>query len=160
VCTERMLASGYFRGKMAQEDLIKESPVPYTIVRATQFFEFAMAIANSAAKGGTTITVPPVMMQPIASDDVAAILADVVLAKPMNGMMEIAGPEPIRQDEMVRQFLAAKGDARTVIADPKATYFGSAVNDRSLTPDPHPRLGKMRYKEWLESTMPVMQATS
>lgn len=158
VGTDRMLASGYFRGKMAQEDLIKASPVPYTIVRATQFFEFAMAIANSAAKGSQTITVPPVMMQPIASDDVAALLAEVVLAKPVNGMVEIAGPEPIRQDEMVRQFLAAQGDARTVVADPKAPYFGSAVNDRSLTPDAHPRLGKLHYKEWLESTVPAAQA--
>lgn len=160
VGTERMLASGYFRGKMAQEELIKASPVPYTIVRATQFFEFAAAIANSAAKGGQTITVPPVMMQPIASDEVAAILADIVHAKPMNGMMEIAGPEAIRQDEMVRQYLAANGDGRTVVADAKATYFGSAVNDRSMTPGSHPRLGKMRYEEWLQSTMPVAQATS
>src|SRR6188768_1167916 len=104
VGTDRLLASGYFRAKMAQENLIKASPVPYTIVRATQFFEFVGAIAQSATEG-QTVRLPPVLMQPIVSDDVAAVMADVALAEPLNGMVELAGPEPIRQDDLVRQFL-------------------------------------------------------
>ena len=132
VGTDRLLASGYFRAKMAQEKLIKASPIPYTIVRATQFFEFVGGIAQSATEG-QTVRLPPVLMQPIASDDVAAVMADVALAEPLNGTVDLAGPEPIRQDDLVRQFLNATGDARTVITDPKALYYGIAVNDQSLT---------------------------
>src|SRR5258706_6571210 len=109
VGTDRLLASGYFRAKMAQEKLIKASPIPYTIVRATQFFEFVSGIAQSATEG-QTVRLPPALMQPIVSDDVAAVVADVALAKPLNGMLELAGPEPIRQDDLVRQFLDAPGD--------------------------------------------------
>src|SRR6266403_2844313 len=116
VGTDRLLASGYFRAKMAQEKLIKASPIPYTIVRATQFFEFAGGIAQLATEG-QTVRLPPVLMQPIAADDVAAVMADVALAKPLNGMFDLAGPEPIRQDDLVRQFLSANGDARKVITD-------------------------------------------
>ena len=123
VGTDRLLASGYFRAKMAQEKLIKASPIPYTIVRATQFFEFVGGIAQSATEG-QTVRLPPVLMQPIASDDVAAVMADVALAEPLNGTFDLAGPEPIRQDDLVRQFLNATGDARTVITDPKALYYG------------------------------------
>jgi uncharacterized protein YbjT (DUF2867 family) len=148
VGTERLLASGYFRAKLAQEKLIKASPIPYTIVRATQFFEFVGAIAQLATEG-QTVRVPPVLMQPIASDDVAAVVADVALAEPLNGTLEVAGPEPIRQDDLVRQFLKATGDARTVIADPQALYYGIAVNDQSLTPGEHPRLGSTRFADWL-----------
>ena len=148
VGTDRLLASGYFRAKMAQENLIKASPIPYTIVRATQFFEFVGGIAQSATEG-QTVRLPPVLMQPIVSDDVAAVMAEVALAEPLNGTVDLAGPEPIRQDDLVRQFLKATGDARTVITDPKALYYGIAVNDQSLTPGDHPRLGPTRFADWL-----------
>lgn len=148
VGTDRLLANGYFRAKMAQEKLIKASPIPYTIVRATQFFEFVGGIAQSATEG-QTVRLPPGLMQPIASDDVASVMADVALAEPLNGMVELAGPEPIRQDDLVRQFLNATGDARKVITDPKALYFGMEVNDQSLTPGARPRLGATRFADWL-----------
>src|SRR5256885_7370695 len=148
VGTDRLLASGYFRAKMAQEKLIKASPVPYTIVRATQFFEFVAGIAQLPTEG-QTVRIPPVLMQPIASDDVAAVVADVALAAPLNGTFDLAGPEPIRQDDLVRQFLPATGDARTVITDPKALYYGISVNDQSLTPGDNPRLGPTRFADWL-----------
>src|SRR5262245_22981457 len=123
VGTDHLLASGYFRAKMAQENLIKASPIPYTIIRATQFFEFVGGIAQSATEG-QTVRLPPVLMQPIAAEDVSAVMADVALAKPLNGTFELAGPEPIRQDDLVRKFLNATGDPRTVITDPKALYYG------------------------------------
>jgi uncharacterized protein YbjT (DUF2867 family) len=148
VGTDRLLASGYFRAKMAQEELVKASPIPYTIVRATQFFEFVGGIAQSAA-AGETIRLPPALMQPIAADDVAAAVADAALAEPLNGTIEVAGPEPIRQDDFVRQFLTATGDARSVATDPQALYFGLAVDDRSLTPGDTPRLGPTRFADWL-----------
>jgi uncharacterized protein YbjT (DUF2867 family) len=148
VGTDRLLASGYFRAKMAQEKLIKAGPIPYTIVRATQFFEFVGGIAQFATEG-QTVRVPPALMQPIAADDVAAAVADVALAKPLNGTFDLAGPEPIRQDDLVRQFLKATGDARKVVTDPKALYYGIAVNDQSLTPGAHPRLGPTRFADWL-----------
>src|SRR5437763_7211538 len=148
VGTDRLLASGYFRAKMAQENLIKASSIPYTIVRATQFFEFVGGIAQAATEG-QTVRLPPVLMQPIVSDDVAAVVAEAALAEPLNGTVELAGPEPIRQDELVRQFLNATGDAQTVIADAKALYFGIAVNDQSLMPGEHPRLGPTRFADWL-----------
>lgn len=148
VGTDRLLASGYFRAKLAQEHLIKASPVPYTIVRATQFFEFVGGIAQAATEG-QTIRLPPALMQPIGSDDVAAAVADAALAEPLNGTVDLAGPDPIRQDDLVRQFLSATGDARTVITDPKALYYGIAVDDRSLTPGDNPRLGRTRFADWL-----------
>src|SRR6266568_4908886 len=148
VGTERLLVSGYFRAKMAQEGLIKASRIPYTIVRATQFFEFVGGIAQSATEG-QTVRLPPVLMQPIASDDVAAVMADAALTEPLNGTVDLAGPEPIRQDDLVRQFLNATRDARTVITDSKALYYGIAVNDQSLTPGDNPRLGPTRFADWL-----------
>lgn len=151
VGTERLLASGYFRAKMAQEELIQAAKIPYTILRATQFFEFVGGIAQSADQGGT-IRLPPALMQPIVSDDVAAALADVALAKPVSGMIELAGPEPIRQDELVRRFLAAKGDLRKVAVDPAALYFGTKLDDRSLTPGASPRLGATRFDDWLSKS--------
>src|SRR5262245_19430766 len=123
VGTERLLDSGYFRAKMAQENLIKASKVPYTIVRATQFFEFVSGIAQFST-AGQTVRLSPAMMQPMAAEDVSAILADVAVEEPRNGMVEIAGPEPIRMDELVRRYLAATRDARTVTTDPKASYYG------------------------------------
>ena len=149
VGTERLLASGYFRAKMAQENLIKASPIPYTIVRATQFFEFVGGIAQSATEG-QTVRLPPALMQPIVSDDVAAVMAEVAVAEPLNGTIELAGPEPIRLDELVRQFLSA--NRRRADGDhgrPAQVYFGTPVNDQSLTPGDHPRLGPTRFEDWL-----------
>jgi uncharacterized protein YbjT (DUF2867 family) len=151
VGTERLLTSGYFRAKMAQETLIKASSIPYTIVRATQFFEFVGGIAQSATEG-QTVHVPPALMQPIVSDDVAAALADVAVEEPLNGTIELAGPEPIRMDELVRKYLTANHDARTVTTDAHASYYGVAVNDQSLTPGDHPRLGKTRFEDWLKTS--------
>jgi len=148
VGTDRLLASGYFRAKMAQENLIKTSPIPYTIVRATQFFEFVAGIAQSATEG-QTVQLPPVLMQPIAADDVAAVMAETALARPSNGTFDLAGPETIRQDDLVRQFLAATGDTRSVVTNPQALYFGLTVNDQSLTPGDNPRLGSTRFADWL-----------
>jgi uncharacterized protein YbjT (DUF2867 family) len=148
VGTERLLESGYFPAKLAQEKLIKESGMPYTILRATQFFEFVDAIVQSGTDGDV-IRLSPALFQPIASDDVAAALADVAVAPPVNGTIEVAGPEPIPLDQIARQFLAAKGDSRQVIADVHARYFGAAINDRSLTPGEHPRLGRTRFEQWL-----------
>src|SRR5438094_2143108 len=152
VGTDRLLASGYFRAKMAQESLIKASPVPYTIVRATQFFEFVGGIAQSATEG-QSVRLPPALMQPIAADDVAAILADIAAGEPLNGMVEMAGPEPIRMDELVRRYLTATRDARTVTTDPNARYYGIEVNDRSLTPGDNPRIGPTRFEEWLRRSV-------
>src|SRR5262252_1384780 len=123
VGTDRLLASGYFRAKMAQENLIKASQIPYTIVRSTQFFEFARGLAQSASDGAT-VRLSSVLMQPIVSDDVAAALADVAVGEPINGTIEIAGPEQIRQDEFVRKYLSATGDARKVSTDANAGYYG------------------------------------
>jgi len=148
VGTERLLASGYFRAKMAQEDLIKAGPIPYTIVRATQFFEFVSGIAQAAGEG-QTIRLPAALMQPIASGDVAEAVADAAVAEPLNGMVEVAGPDAIRQDELVRRFLSVTGDPRTVITDPAALYWGIALNDQSLTPGKNPRLGSTHFADWL-----------
>ncbi len=154
VGTERLQASGYFRAKLVQEQLIEASPIPYSIVRATQFFEFVPAIAGGGTKEGT-IVLSDAMMQPIASADVAAILTDVAVAAPLNGMLQIAGPEPIRMDALVKTFLAVTGDARTVATDPAAGYFGTPVDDASLTPGKHPRLGGTHYEEWLKASTAV-----
>lgn len=150
VGTERLLTSGYFRAKLAQENLIQAASIPYTIVRATQFFEFVSGIAQSATEG-QTVRLSPALFQPIASDDVAAFVADVAVAPPANGMIEVAGPKPIGIDAIVRKYLRAKGDARTVVTDVRATYFGVAVNDQSLTPGQHPRLGPTHFEDWLKT---------
>jgi uncharacterized protein YbjT (DUF2867 family) len=153
VGTDRLLASGYFRAKMAQENLIKASEIPYTILRSTQFFEFVSAIAQSATEG-QTVWLPPAIVQPIASDDVAAALANIAVEEPLNGTIEVAGPEPIRLDELVRKFLSVNPDGRTVTTDAHAGYFGAPVNDQSLTPGDHPRLGSTRYEDWLSRSIP------
>jgi uncharacterized protein YbjT (DUF2867 family) len=153
VGSERLPSSGYLRAKMAQEELIKASPVPYTIVRATQFFEFLGAIAQSATVG-QAVHLSPALLQPIAADDVAAALADVAVAAPINGMIELAGPEPLPLTELVSRFLRAKHDARTVVADVHALYFGAELNDRSLTPGEKPRIGPTRFEAWLSNTTP------
>jgi uncharacterized protein YbjT (DUF2867 family) len=148
VGTDRLLASGYFRAKMAQENLIKTSKVPYTIVRATQFFEFVGAIAQFGSDG-QTVRMPPALMQPIVSDDVAAELANVAEAKPLNATVDLAGPEPIRMDELIRRFLHAQGDNRQVVTDPAARYYGVEVNDQSLVPLGPARHGPTRFEDWL-----------
>ncbi len=151
VGTDRLLASGYFRAKMAQEKLIKASQIRYTIVRATQFFEFVGGIAQFSAEGAT-VRLPSVLMQPIGSEDVAAALADVAVGEPINGMIEIGGPDQIRLDELVRQSLSATGDARKVITDANARYYGIEVNDQSLVPGHNARLGSTHFAEWLSQS--------
>lgn len=166
VGTDRLQASGYFRAKLAQENLIKASGIAYTIVRATQFFEFVGSIAQAATEGDT-VRVSPALMQPIAADDIAAILAEIAtsVSLPFDGeglregslvntTIDIAGPEPIRMDDLVRQFLIANRDPRKVTTDPTAGYFGTAVNDDNLTPGPNPRLGATRFGEWLSRAVP------
>jgi uncharacterized protein YbjT (DUF2867 family) len=148
VGTERLLESGYFRAKMAQENLIKASRIPYTIVRATQFFEFVGWIAQSGTVG-QTVRLPSALFQPMSSDDVAAALADVAVAKPVNSMIEIAGPEAVRMTDLVADFLKITGDTRQVIPDVHARYSDVEINDRSLTPDDTARLGPTHYKDWL-----------
>jgi uncharacterized protein YbjT (DUF2867 family) len=150
VGADRLPASGYLRAKVAQENLIKASKVPFTIVRSTQFFEFVKGIAQSATEG-QTVRLSPGMMQPIAAEDVAAAVTDVAVADPLNGTIEIAGPEPIRMDEFVRRFLNATRDPRKVTTDAHARYFGAELNDQSLVPAPDdkPRLGPTRFDEWL-----------
>lgn len=148
VGADRLPDSGYLRAKVAQERLIKASKIPYTIVRATQFFEFVGGIAQSATEG-QTVRLPPALMQPIVSDDVAAALADVAVGEPRNGTVELAGPEPIRMDDLIRRFLSAKRGPRTVTTDAHARYFGAELNDRSLTPGANPRLSPTRFGAWL-----------
>lgn len=147
VGAERLPGSGYLRAKMAQEKLIRESGVPYTIVHSTQFFEFLSGIAQSATVGDT-VPLPTAYFQPIASDDVADIMAEVALAAPIDGVMEIAGPEPIRMSDLVARFLKKTNDARKVIADAHARYFGTELEDRSLLPGDHPRIGAKGFDDW------------
>jgi uncharacterized protein YbjT (DUF2867 family) len=149
VGTDRLLASGYFRAKMAQENLIKASGIPYTIVRATQFFEFMGGIAQFRTVG-QTVHLPPALTQPMAADDVASALAEVTLGAPVNGMIEIAGPEQAGLDELVGRFLGATKDPREVITDVDARYYGLAVNDQSLTPGANPRIGATSFEDWLQ----------
>jgi uncharacterized protein YbjT (DUF2867 family) len=153
VGTDRLLGSGYFRAKMAQETLITAGPIPYTIVRATQFFEFAGGIAQSATEGGA-VRLSPALVQPMLSDDVAAALAEVAVAGPANGLIEIAGPEAMGLDDLVRHFLVASGDTREVVTDPGARYFGVELAERSLIPGAHPRLAATRFADWLGRSRP------
>jgi uncharacterized protein YbjT (DUF2867 family) len=148
VGSERLPDNGYFRAKVAQENLIKASGIPYTILRATQFFEFVGGIAQSATVG-EEVHLSPALIQPIASDDVAAALADVAVAPPVNGTVEVAGPEAMPLDELVRRFLRATQDTRNVEPDIHARYFGAVLDDQSLTPGENPRLGAIRFEDWL-----------
>ena len=151
VGTERLQESGYFRGKLAQEKLIQASPIPYTILRSTQFFEFLRGIANSATVEHT-VHLSPALVQPIASDDVAAALADVTVSPPVNGMVEVAGPERISFAELVKRYLVETGDSRKVVADVNARYFGAVLNDQSLTPGANPRMGSKSFQQWLSES--------
>jgi uncharacterized protein YbjT (DUF2867 family) len=149
VGTERMLESGYFRAKMAQENLIQKSSIPYSIVRATQFYEFVKGIADFSTGADHKAHLPPVLIQPMAADDVARAVARVALGAPIHGMVEVGGPEKFRLDELVRRGLSAAKDPREVIADPHARYYGIEVQERTLVPEDNAQLGKIRFEDWL-----------
>ncbi|WAG80513.1 SDR family oxidoreductase [Metapseudomonas furukawaii] len=148
VGSERLPDNGYFRAKVAQENLIKASGMPYSILRATQFFEFVGGIAQSAVVG-EEIHLSPALIQPIASDDVVAALVDVALGAPIGGTVEVAGPEAMPLDELVKRFLHGTRDERKVVPDVHARYFGAVLDDQSLTPGQDPRLGAIRFEDWL-----------
>ncbi len=148
VGTERMLASGFFRAKMAQENLIEASSIPYSIVRATQFFEFVKSIADISTQGNK-VSLPPVLFQPMAADDVASALSRIATSSPVNGTVEIGGPEQFRLDEAVRRDLAARKDPREVVSDPHARYYGIEVSERTLVLNESARLGETRFDDWL-----------
>jgi uncharacterized protein YbjT (DUF2867 family) len=148
VGADRMPDSGYMRAKVNQEKLVKAGGVPYTIVRATQFFEFLGGIADSGAEGDT-VRLSTAPMQPLAADDVAAALADVALGAPLNATAELAGPERTSIAEFVGRFMAASGDKRTVVADPQALYYGAAMGDLGIAPGANPRLGPTRFEDWV-----------
>jgi len=150
VGTDQLSESGYFRGKIAQEKLIKESSIPYSIVHATQFFEFLKGIAD-ISMDGDKVHLPPVLFQPMAADDVASGVARIAVGSPVNGIVEIAGPEQFRVDELVRRRLASLNDPREVVADPHARYDGAEVSERTLLPGKEARLGETRFADWLNS---------
>lgn len=149
VGTDRIPESGYLRAKAAQEALIRASGIPYTILRSTQFFEFIKAIAQSSVQDGV-IHLSPALVQPVAASDTAAVLANLALEPPKNGIVEVAGPESGRLDEFARQRLDAAGDERLIMADTQARYFGAILNDKSLRPDGRPLLGGTRFADWLQ----------
>ncbi len=151
VGTDRLQDSGYFRGKLAQEEAIKAASVPYTILRATQFFEFIGRIADSSTEGDT-VRLPPVLVQPEAADDVAAALVDVAVSAPVNGIVELAGPEAFPFDELARRVLSAKNDPRRVTTDDHARYFGAELDEHSLTPGDNPRIAPTRFEDWLSQS--------
>jgi uncharacterized protein YbjT (DUF2867 family) len=153
VGSERLTESGYFRAKIAQEDLIKRSSAAYSIVRATQFFEFLKPIADMSADGNV-VHLPPVLIAPIAADDVASALCRIALGPPVNGMIELGGPEQFRLDDLIRAALAAFGDARTVVTDPRARYYGIQVTERTLVPGDDALLGETRFDDWLAHSSP------
>jgi uncharacterized protein YbjT (DUF2867 family) len=148
VGTDRLPDSGYLRAKLAQEELVKAGPTPYTIVRATQFFEFIGRIADSATEGNT-VRLSPALVQPEAADDVAGTLADVAVRPPLNDTVELAGPEALGLDEFARRLLSARDDPRQVTADVHAPYFGAELDDDSLTPGESARIAPTRFEDWL-----------
>jgi uncharacterized protein YbjT (DUF2867 family) len=148
VGTERLPDSGYLRAKLAQEKLIRDSLIPYSIVHATQFFEFVKTIA-AAATDGNVVRVPPVLFQPMAADDVAVAVERIAVGKPVNGVVEVAGPEPFRFNALIQRWLEAHNDPRTVVADPSARYYGTLLSERSLVPAGGAQLGAIRFEDWL-----------
>jgi uncharacterized protein YbjT (DUF2867 family) len=152
VGTERLTESGYFRAKLAQEELIAESSIPYSIVRATQFYEFMKRIADDAVDGNT-VRLPPALFQPMAADDVASGVGRVAVGAPLDGMVEIAGPEQFRLDELIRGMLAKRDDPREVVADPQARYFGINPSERALLPGGDARLADTRFSDWFEQQL-------
>jgi uncharacterized protein YbjT (DUF2867 family) len=151
VGTDRLPESGYFRAKMAQEKLIENSSIPYSIVRATQFFEFVTSIAQAATEGDA-VRLAPVLIQPMAAEDVAAAVARVSVGSPVKGIVEVAGPEQFRLDELIRRGLSARHDPRQVITDPQARYFGAELGERTLVPDGDALLAETRFDDWLSTT--------
>ena len=151
VGTERMLESGYFRAKMAQENLIKGSSIPYSIIHATQFFEFVKGIADFSTVGNK-VRLPSVLIQPMAADDVASAVGQIAMGPAVNGTVDVGGPEQFRLDELVRQALAAWKDPREVVADPNARYYGVKLSDKTLVPGDSARLGQTRFKTWLSQS--------
>jgi len=151
VGTDRLLESGFFRAKLAQENLIKASKIPYTIVRATQFFEFVKQIVDYSTEGNK-VRMPPALIQPIAADDVASAVARIATHPPVNGLVEIGGPEQFRLDELARRSLAAHQDPRGVVSDPHGRYYGIEVSERSLVPGNNATLGDTRFETWLSQT--------
>ena len=149
VGAERLGESGYMRAKVAQEQLITDSSIPFSLVHATQFFEFATRIADEATDGDT-VRLPDALLQPMAADDVAAAVCETSQGAPAGGVIEVAGPEEFRFDEFIQQGLRAKGDPRTVVADPEARYFGAQLEERSLVPANAARVGEIRFTDWLE----------
>jgi uncharacterized protein YbjT (DUF2867 family) len=148
VGTERVPDSPYLQAKNAQETLIKAGGIPYSIVHATQFFEFIKRIADEATEG-TTVRLPPVLIQPMAADDVATAVAKIAVGAPVNGTVEVAGPEQFRFDELIRRGLSARNDPRQIVVDPHARYFGAELDERALIPAGDARLGEIRLQEWL-----------
>jgi len=159
VGTDLLPESGYLRAKVVQEKLIKESLIPYSIVRATQFFEFLKAIADSATEGNT-VRLPSVGFQPIAADDVASAVSKVAIGPPLNGTIEVAGPELFRFDEFISRGLNARNDPREVIADSHARYFGTELSERSLVPNDGALLGETRFEDWLSSSASQITASA
>ena len=159
VGTERLLESGYFRAKMAQENLIKGSSIPYSIIHATQFFEFFKGIADFSTVGNK-VPLPPALMQPMAADDVASAVGRIAMGSPMNGTVEVGGPEQFRLDELVRRFLAARKDPREVVTDPHARYYGVEIKERTLVPGNDARLGETRFETWLTQPTSQVQSTN
>jgi uncharacterized protein YbjT (DUF2867 family) len=151
VGTERLAESGYMRAKIAQENLIKESSIPYSIVHATQFFEFIKSIAD-AATDGDTVRLASVLIQPMAAEDVASAVADVAVGPPVNGIIEVAGPEQFRLDELVRSTMRERHDPRKVLTDPHAPYFGAELHERTLIPAADARLADTRFDHWLNQS--------
>jgi uncharacterized protein YbjT (DUF2867 family) len=155
---DRVPESGYLRAKVAQEKLIRNSPIPYSIVRATQFFEFFTRIADEATDGNT-VRIPPVLFQPMAAADVANAVASVAVEQPVNGVIEVAGPEQFRFDHFMKLGLNERHDFREVVADPTARYFGAVLGERSLLPGAEARLGEIRFEDWLaRSVVPAARA--
>jgi uncharacterized protein YbjT (DUF2867 family) len=152
VGTERLSGSGYFRAKIAQEKLIKESSIPYSIVHATQFFEFIRSIAT-AATDGNTVRLAPVLIQPMAAEDVASAVARISVGSPVNGIVEVAGPEQFRLDELIRRALSARHDPRDVITDPNARYFGALLGEQTLLPVDDASISETRFKDWLDQAV-------
>ena len=151
VGTDRLAESGYFRAKIAQEALIKASSIPYSIVHATQFFEFVKSIAD-AATDGNTVRLAPVLFQPMASDDVATAVGRIAVGAPVNGVIEVGGPEQFRFDALIRHFLGSRNDAREVVADPEALYFGAMLAERTLVPEEDAMRGEIRFDDWLSQS--------
>ena len=148
VGTDRLSESGYMRAKIAQEKLIEESSIPFSIIHATQFFEFLKGIADGATDGDT-VRLAPVLIQPMAAEDVATEVVKVAVGAPVNGIVEIGGPEQFRLNEIVGRYLAARDDRRSVIADPSARYYGALLEERTLVPDDHATKGETRFEDWL-----------